>query len=52
MARAPLLILDCRTRTAATGNAVMGKGTESESYYRMARVVYLDIVNIHAGADH
>ena len=51
----PFLIVDCRSRVAATGNAVMGKGTENELVYADAcsrsggaRVVHLDIANIHA----
>ena len=45
-----LLILDCRSRSAARGNSVLGKGTESEAHYRSAnaRLVFLDMVNIHA----
>ena len=43
----PPLIIDARSRIAASGNQVLGKGTESESNYR-ASVAYLDIANIHA----
>ena len=42
-----MLITDARSKVAATGNAVLGKGTESEYRYG-ASVVFLDIANIHA----
>ena len=42
----PLIIADARSKVAATGNAVLGKGTESEAHY-LATVAFLDIANIH-----
>ena len=43
----PVLIVDCRSRAAAAGNTILGKGTESESRY-LASVVFLSLANIHA----
>lgn len=42
-----IIIADARSKVAATGNAMLGKGTESEGHY-LASVVFLDIANIHA----
>jgi hypothetical protein len=41
-------IVDARSKLAATGNAVMGKGTESAGNYIGLSVLHMKIGNIHA----
>ncbi|CAI8000495.1 Myotubularin-related protein 1 [Geodia barretti] len=43
-----LTIFDARSFSAATGNKIMGKGTEDITNYPNTRLTYLDIPNIHA----
>ncbi len=41
-------IMDARKKTAATGNKIMGKGTEDVRNYKGATMLHMDIANIHA----
>lgn len=41
------VIMDARSQLAAVGNKAMGKGTEVVSNYRGAKLVFLNIDNIH-----
>jgi hypothetical protein len=43
-----LTIFDARSFSAATGNKIMGKGTEDITNYPNTKLTYLDIPNIHA----
>ncbi|OQR84668.1 alpha-1,3-mannosyltransferase [Achlya hypogyna] len=42
------VIMDARGQLAAAGNKAMGKGTESTTNYRGAKVVFMNMDNIHA----
>lgn len=42
------VIMDARGQLAAVGNKAMGKGTEIVSNYRGAKLVFMNIDNIHA----
>lgn len=42
------VIIDARGQLAAVGNKAMGKGTEIVSNYRGAKLVFMNIDNIHA----
>ncbi|KDO17693.1 hypothetical protein SPRG_16905 [Saprolegnia parasitica CBS 223.65] len=42
------VIMDARGQLAAAGNKAMGKGTESPANYRGAKVVFMNMDNIHA----
>ncbi|KAH9091083.1 hypothetical protein Ae201684P_006484 [Aphanomyces euteiches] len=42
------VIMDARGQLAAAGNKAMGKGTESTANYRGAKVVFMNMENIHA----
>jgi myotubularin-related protein 1/2 len=46
-----LYFVDFRPYTAAVGNKMMGKGTEKIENYENARLVFMDIDNIHAVRD-
>ncbi|TMW56398.1 hypothetical protein Poli38472_006408 [Pythium oligandrum] len=41
------LIMDARSQLAAVGNKAMGKGTEIPSNYRGAKLMFMNIDNIH-----
>ena len=43
-----MYICDARKKTAATGNKIMGKGTEDVKNYIGAVMLHMDIKNIHA----
>lgn len=43
-----LLIVDCRSKIAAQGNKMKGKGTEQIGRYTNCRQTFLEIDNIHA----
>merc|ERR1719499_2275160 len=45
------VIFDCRNYTAATGNRFKGKGVESTSRYEKARILFMELANIHAMRD-
>ncbi|CAE7441297.1 Mtm1 [Symbiodinium microadriaticum] len=40
-------VFDCRKPIAATANSALGKGVEDEKAYEHAKVIFLDIENIH-----
>ncbi|OQS07272.1 alpha-1,3-mannosyltransferase [Thraustotheca clavata] len=42
------IIMDARGQLAAAGNKAMGKGTESSTNYRGAKVTFMNMDNIHA----
>ncbi|KAF1334697.1 Alpha-1,3-mannosyltransferase, partial [Globisporangium splendens] len=42
------VIMDARGQLAAVGNKAMGKGTEIVSNYRGAKLIFMNIENIHA----
>ncbi|RHY02328.1 hypothetical protein DYB36_003942 [Aphanomyces astaci] len=42
------VIMDARGQLAAAGNKAMGKGTESTANYRGAKLVHMNMENIHA----
>ena len=42
-----LIFIDCRSKVAAMGNAVMGKGVEDMSNYPHCKLYFRDIGNIH-----
>ncbi|GMI03533.1 hypothetical protein TrRE_jg6659 [Triparma retinervis] len=44
-------IMDARKKTAATGNKIMGKGTEDTKNYNGAVMLHMDIANIHSVRD-
>lgn len=50
-ARNRFFIMDARKKTAATGNKIMGKGTEDTKNYRGAIMLHMDIANIHSVRD-
>ncbi|KAF0694765.1 Aste57867_14363 [Aphanomyces stellatus] len=41
------IIMDARGQLAAAGNKAMGKGTESTTNYRGAKIVFMNMENIH-----
>lgn len=43
-----IIIFDARSQVAAGGNKLMGKGTEHAGSYHNAKVVFMEIANIHA----
>jgi len=45
------VIFDCRSSTAATGNRFKGKGVESGRRYEKARILFMELANIHAMRD-
>jgi len=44
-------IMDARKKTAATGNKIMGKGTEDTKNYPCSQMLHMDIANIHSVRD-
>ncbi|CAI5746704.1 unnamed protein product [Peronospora destructor] len=42
------VIMDARSQLAAVGNKALGKGTEISSNYHGAKLIYMNIENIHA----
>ncbi|GMF44593.1 unnamed protein product [Phytophthora fragariaefolia] len=42
------VIMDARSQLAAVGNKAMGKGTEISSNYRGAKLVFMNVENIHS----
>ncbi|RLN88429.1 hypothetical protein BBJ28_00014127 [Nothophytophthora sp. Chile5] len=42
------VIMDARSQLAAVGNKAMGKGTEISSNYRGAKLLFMNVENIHA----
>ena len=49
--RARLFLVDARSKVAAQGNRMMGKGTELVKNYDACELVYMNIGNIHALRD-
>ena len=43
-----IIIFDARSQIAAGGNKLMGKGSETVSAYHNAKIVFMEIANIHA----
>jgi len=43
-----MYIFDARSYTTAQGNRIRGGGVENSDYYEASKVVFLDMVNIHA----
>jgi len=43
-----IIIFDARSQVAAGGNKLMGKGTEAAAAYHNAKIVFMEIANIHA----
>ncbi|KAG6609501.1 putative alpha-1,3-mannosyltransferase [Phytophthora cinnamomi] len=42
------VIMDARSQLAAVGNKAMGKGTEISSNYRGAKLIFMNVENIHS----
>ncbi|KAE9042565.1 Myotubularin-related protein 2 [Phytophthora rubi] len=42
------VIMDARSQLAAVGNKAMGKGTEISSNYRGAKIMFMNVENIHS----
>ncbi|KAG7389609.1 SET-binding factor 2 [Phytophthora pseudosyringae] len=42
------MIMDARSQLAAVGNKAMGKGTEISSNYRGAKLMFMNVENIHS----